>query len=208
MRSGFEKWMKNEEEKVSGTVSNYADAIDRISEHYTSETGKNIDIYQIEDMPLLKRICREYRRGGRFEVFGNEHHGLYRAAISAYVRYFEKTVSVNNGINGETNLSVSDSKIAVKRDSKGNITISINLLIEEEKKVKSTKNDDMTGHDFNFEGGNFLARMGATWFVSYSYYCHIDKSLRIGRKYHINRVSVFSTGLIIIINFGWNKYCA
>jgi hypothetical protein len=42
--------------------------------------------------------------------------------------------------------------------------------------VKSIRKDDMAGHDFNFEGGHYLTRMGATWFVSYSYYCDIDKS--------------------------------
>jgi hypothetical protein len=34
----------------------------------------------------------------------------------------------------------------------------------------------MSEHDFNFAGGHELRKMCATWFVSYSYYCHIDKS--------------------------------
>ena len=29
-------------------------------------------------------------------------------------------------------------------------------------------------HSFNFDGGNILARMGASWFVSYTYYLIID----------------------------------
>lgn len=32
----------------------------------------------------------------------------------------------------------------------------------------------MTTHAFNFTGGEFLTTMGATWFVSYSYYNYID----------------------------------
>lgn len=34
----------------------------------------------------------------------------------------------------------------------------------------------MTGHDFNFAGGEILTPMGASWFVSYCYYCNIDKT--------------------------------
>ena len=30
------------------------------------------------------------------------------------------------------------------------------------------------GHDFNFDGGHILSRIGAWWFVSYSYYFVID----------------------------------
>ena len=29
-------------------------------------------------------------------------------------------------------------------------------------------------HFFNFVGGDALSRMGATWFVSYAYYCEVD----------------------------------
>ena len=31
-----------------------------------------------------------------------------------------------------------------------------------------------SNHVFNFKGGDMLARMAAWWFVSYSYYLHID----------------------------------
>ena len=34
----------------------------------------------------------------------------------------------------------------------------------------------MAGHDFNFPGGKELRRMGATWFVSYSFFLYKDKS--------------------------------
>lgn len=30
------------------------------------------------------------------------------------------------------------------------------------------------GHDFNFDGGEYLTKMGASWFVSYMYYLKID----------------------------------
>ncbi len=31
-------------------------------------------------------------------------------------------------------------------------------------------------HDFKFEGGEYLTQIGASWFVSYSYYSNIDKN--------------------------------
>lgn len=34
----------------------------------------------------------------------------------------------------------------------------------------------MTTHAYNFDGGEELAQMGATWFVSYSYFNHIDSN--------------------------------
>lgn len=34
----------------------------------------------------------------------------------------------------------------------------------------------MAEHNFSFDGGDVLKNMGATWFVSYAYYDHCDKS--------------------------------
>ena len=34
----------------------------------------------------------------------------------------------------------------------------------------------MAGHDFNFDGGDELSKIGASWFVSYSFYIYKDKS--------------------------------
>ena len=36
----------------------------------------------------------------------------------------------------------------------------------------------MSAHNFNFDGGEILRSVGATWFVSYAYYEKIDKSHR------------------------------
>jgi len=49
-------------------------------------------------------------------------------------------------------------------------------------------------HDFNFDGGEHLTIMGATWFVSYSFYSLRDKTHknweRVGT--HKSRISVFN----------------
>lgn len=36
----------------------------------------------------------------------------------------------------------------------------------------------MAAHNFNFEGGDILTGMGASWFVSYAYYEKIDRTHR------------------------------
>ena len=48
----------------------------------------------------------------------------------------------------------------------------------------------MANHDFPFEGGDILKNMGATWFVSYVYYDHCDKS-------HMNWDNVRTSGMRI-----------
>lgn len=35
------------------------------------------------------------------------------------------------------------------------------------------------GHSFNFPGGKVLSKMGAGWFVSYSYYKNIDNGHKV-----------------------------
>jgi len=132
MRKGFEKWMANTDNKTLGVVASYAPAINRISRHYSNETGTHIDIYKINDIRLLSKICRKYDKGGDFEDFGERNSGSHRAAIKAYVRYFkENGGSDNSDFNEETNFSVSDGKIAVKKNSTGKITISMSFQIEE-----------------------------------------------------------------------------
>ncbi len=48
-------------------------------------------------------------------------------------------------------------------------------------------------HPFFFNGGEELTTMGATWFVSYSWYDHIDKSHKNWRNVSTfnNRISVY-----------------
>jgi len=137
MKNEFIKWMKNANTRkkvTTETASIYASAIDRISQHFSTETGRRIDIYQIKGMQLVKEIRKAYNRGGRFEILGNENHGLYRAAINKYVCFFEATRSGNNiGFDEETNFSVSDGKIAIKKTSTGKISVKISLLLDETK---------------------------------------------------------------------------
>lgn len=49
-------------------------------------------------------------------------------------------------------------------------------------------------HNFNFEGGDLLHTMGATWFVSYAYYLQIKREHTNWQKVttYRNRISVFN----------------
>ena len=47
---------------------------------------------------------------------------------------------------------------------------------------------------FNFEGGEYLTKIGASWFVSYSYYFYIDKQHKNWDKITTSqfRINVFN----------------
>jgi len=52
----------------------------------------------------------------------------------------------------------------------------------------------MARHIFNFDGGEDLTTMGASWFISYAYYFYIDKSHMNWKKvstYQL-RINVFN----------------
>jgi hypothetical protein len=51
----------------------------------------------------------------------------------------------------------------------------------------------MKNHNFNFDGGEELTTMGATWFVSYAYYTFIDNTHTNWQmvKTYSKRASVF-----------------
>ena len=48
-------------------------------------------------------------------------------------------------------------------------------------------------HPFNFDGGEELSHMGATWFVSFAYYTYVDGTHRVWEnvKTYISRRSIF-----------------
>lgn len=49
-------------------------------------------------------------------------------------------------------------------------------------------------HSFSFDGGDELTTLGASWFVSYMYFCEIDKTHRNWSAVSTarNRISVFN----------------
>jgi len=134
MENEFRDWMEYTDKRKPGVAINYSTAINQISQHYTTETGRRTDIYKIKDKQLLIEIRGEYNKGGRFENIGDERHGLYRAAINKYVHFFEAIRDDEaNRFYEETNFTVSDGKISIKKHPTGKININISLVMEEAK---------------------------------------------------------------------------
>ena len=56
---------------------------------------------------------------------------------------------------------------------------------------EKTNSSGQGRHSFDFEGGEDLTTMGATWFVSYCYYDKIDRTHKNWKKYP-ERVSIYN----------------
>lgn len=93
MRSDFENWMKKHELKTQNTAYQYALSIDKISRHYSDNTGTNINLFNIKDIPKLEQICEAYSMHGRFSSFGENGNGTIRNAVATYVRYIKHSTS-------------------------------------------------------------------------------------------------------------------
>lgn len=89
MKNKFEEWMKDVEKKLPSTAYNYARSIDKISKHYSENTGRYLDIYNETDLDLLKNIAKEYGLEGKYSDFGNYGNGTVRNAIATYIRFLE-----------------------------------------------------------------------------------------------------------------------
>lgn len=86
MKNNFSSWLVRKEGKLETTGRSYSRAINRLSEHYSDSTGVSIDVYNV-NLQQLEQIKNDYESDGKFSEFGNESHGLYRAAVKALYRY-------------------------------------------------------------------------------------------------------------------------
>lgn len=97
MEQKFKKWLIGRGYSEVGAATSYSRAINQISDHYSKNTGKTIDIYALKEQSTISQIAHDYSQSGRFSRFGYEQHGRYRAAISRYSEFF-----VHNNENLET----------------------------------------------------------------------------------------------------------
>jgi 5-methylcytosine-specific restriction endonuclease McrBC GTP-binding regulatory subunit McrB len=88
-KESFVKWMQEIDGKASTTAVNYANAINKISLHYSRETKKEVDLYKTSDIDLIKTIEKDYSVDGRFSDYGYENHSTNRAAIIKFVKFLE-----------------------------------------------------------------------------------------------------------------------
>jgi hypothetical protein len=85
----FKTWMIRQEGKSRNTAAQYMSSIGVISNHYSQETNKPIDLYTTRDILFLKGLVKNYGIGGKYQDVGNNGHGTVRNAIAAYVRFLE-----------------------------------------------------------------------------------------------------------------------
>ncbi|WP_319574998.1 hypothetical protein [uncultured Desulfobacter sp.] len=91
MKQQFDSWMKVKEGKKPNTAYAYANSIDKISQHYSEQTGNKLNIYRENDINIIKKISYEYSTRGSYADFGNKGNGTIRNAIATYVRFIEHT---------------------------------------------------------------------------------------------------------------------
>ncbi|KAF0238785.1 MAG: hypothetical protein FD181_786 [Prolixibacteraceae bacterium] len=124
---------------LKGAPNNYPQAINLISQHYSSRTGKYIDIYSIKELDKLKVVVQDYEQSGRFADYGYEHHGRYRAAIKKYLEFFEKMNHANTNSEhviefeeiNEDSISESESLFTYERDLQKSLYSDVERLFSE-----------------------------------------------------------------------------
>ena len=125
MEQKFKDWLIKRGYSATGAATGYSRAIPLISEHYSKETGENIDIYSITDQSKISQLAHDYSQSGKFSEFGYEQHGRFRAAISRYSKYFvnkngiEQPASSQEEVKGEGGTLISESpqmNFAYERD--------------------------------------------------------------------------------------------
>ncbi len=86
MEQKFREWLI--QRGNSGAATSYPKAIYQISEHYSKETGNNVNIYSVIDQNLISQIAHDYKQSGRFSAFGYEQRARFRNAIARYSEFF------------------------------------------------------------------------------------------------------------------------
>lgn len=87
MKREFERWMVKQERKKPNTAYQYAQSIDKVSNHYSTHSQQNIDLYRVIDTDTLRKIKDDYSLHGKFSDFGGKGNGTIRNAVATYYRY-------------------------------------------------------------------------------------------------------------------------
>lgn len=155
MEEQFKAWLISTGRQPT-TANSYANAINRISEHYSENENLQtpIDIYSLSDQTLISKLSSDYSQTGEYSEFGYMSNSLYRASINRYSEFF-----VNNGSdNGEsTNYDASlklddiEKKInfAYERDLQTTLCAQVSTLFPD---YIIFKEDNNSGVEYTIEG--------------------------------------------------------
>lgn len=122
------------EKKKPNTSYAYASSIEKISRHYSLETGRNVDIYKEKDIGLIEDIAQNYGKSGKFFQFGNKGNGTIRCAIATYVRFLKSNSSDGEFLCGHFSIDQKDSKGQDHYDHKTTLT-NCNFSYENDLKI-------------------------------------------------------------------------
>lgn len=86
---------------AENTSTSYSYAIDRISKHLSEKRNEKINVYEINDLPTIKKLVDSYSIVGNYSEIGNEGRGTVRNAIKALYKFKEHTIDLSYGLPDE-----------------------------------------------------------------------------------------------------------
>ncbi|PVW13166.1 endonuclease NucS domain-containing protein [Marixanthomonas spongiae] len=123
---------------ADNTSISYSYAIDKISKHLSEKRNENIDVYEINDLPIIKKLVESYSTVGNYSKTGNEGRGTVRNAIKAFYKFKENAEDISYELADEeieseelTDLSITN--FSYERDLKNSMVSQIAELFPEYK---------------------------------------------------------------------------
>lgn len=98
-KNRFKQFLEKEGKKDS-TVRSYVCAVKRVAENYSENIGKEIDIFECEDLIIIDTIAKEYGIGGKYADFGNKNNATNRNSIASYYEYVQGLKSLESNEDG------------------------------------------------------------------------------------------------------------
>lgn len=153
MRREFERWMVKQEGKKPNTAYQYAQSIDKVSNHYSTHTQQNIDLYRVLDVEILRKIKDDYSLRGKFSEFGGKGNGTVRNAVATYYRYRIEW-ALNSSIT--TNAAEQDSVASDSESKTSEDDLTFNLSYERDLQSSMILQIDTLFPEYHIYGGESL----------------------------------------------------
>lgn len=153
MRREFERWMLKQERKKPNTAYQYAQCIDKVSNHYSTHTQQNIDLYRVLDIEVLRKIKDDYSLHGKFSEFGGKGNGTVRNAVATYYRYRVEW-ALNSSIT--TNAAEEDSIFSDSESKALEDDLTFNLSYERDLQSSMILQIDTLFPEYQIYGGKTL----------------------------------------------------
>jgi hypothetical protein len=114
MEQMFKNWLIKKGLSETGGATSYSRAIHKISQHYSKNENKTIDIYTITNQKKISEISHSYSQSGIYSKFGYEQHSRFRNAIGRYSEFFVNKMNSNSVVEADNTKTLEKD---VKEDS-------------------------------------------------------------------------------------------